>query len=124
VVSVTGDIEIRSLSGDSTTDGKQIDIAATSSPGTTLHTAVTGTSYWDYVTIELCNRDTVARTVTLEWGGTTNADRVVLEVAPGLGAVPIVDRRMIRDGHVIRAYCDAANVVSAWGEVHRARVEV
>ena len=124
MASTIGDIEIRSLSGDSTTDGKQIDIAATSSPGTILHTAVAGTSYWDYITIEVSNRDTVARTVTIEWGGTTAADTVTLELAPGLGPVTMIDRRMLRDSHVVRAYCDAANVVSAWGEVHRARIEV
>ena len=125
MASVAGDFTLASLSGDSSTDGKQIDIVATSSPGTTLHTATSGTDYWDYVLLYFANRDSIAHTVTIEWGGTGASDQVVLDLAPGVGGVRAFDDfRLLRDGHVIRAFCDTTSVVSAWGEVHTYRASL
>ena len=52
------------------TNGRPVAVAATSSPGTTIHTAAAGTTSIDYVTGDAGNIDTVARDVTLEWAGT------------------------------------------------------
>lgn len=116
-----GDFELLSGSADATGNGKLVSIAATSSPGTTLHTASSGTDYWDVVTIEVSNNDTIERTLTLQWGGTTDADLLRVDLAPGVGAQMIVDRWRIRNGLIIRAFADAADVVVAKVEVERYR---
>jgi hypothetical protein len=124
MATAVGMFELLSGSGDATTDGRHVDIAATATPGTLLHTASIGTDYWDIITIELANRDTVQRTVTIEWGGTTAADQLVYTLPAGLGAVVAIDRRRLRDSHVVRAFSDSANKVSAYIEVDRYRAQV
>ena len=60
------------LSG--STNGKAIKVSATATPGTTIHTAVSGTSSLDEVWLWAQNTDTTDRKLTVEWGGTTSPD--------------------------------------------------
>ena len=55
------------LSG--STNGKPIPVAATATPGTTIHTAVSGTSSFDEVYAWASNVTGSAATLTIEWGG-------------------------------------------------------
>lgn len=113
-----GRFELRSGSGDATTDGVPFYIGATTSPGTLLHTATAGRTHWDIVTIELVNLATVQRNVIVQWGGTDPECAVPYVLPPGIGVVVTIDRRRIRNGLEIRAYClEAANEVTAYVEV-------
>jgi len=57
------------LSG--STHGGSIKVAATSSPGTTIHTATSSTTDCDVVTLYAYNSSASAVTLTLQWSGTT-----------------------------------------------------
>ena len=58
------------LSG--STDGKQILVTATTSSGTTIHTAVSGTTNIDEVWLYATNNDTASVNLTILWGGSTS----------------------------------------------------
>src|SRR5512139_1683053 len=64
----------RKLSG--STDGRGIKVVATASAGTTIHTAVAGTTAgtFDEIWLYAYNSDSVARLLTIEFGGTTAPD--------------------------------------------------
>jgi len=96
------------------TNGRPIAIAATSSPGTTLHTATSTSGEVDQVSIYLTNVDSVAREVTLERGGTGTSDTLKVTIPAKSGDVLVMDGLRYNGGVVIRAYCaGAANVINA-----------
>ncbi len=107
-------IEKRLLSG--STNGQPIAVAATASPGTTIHTAVTGTTNLDEIWLWANNIDTVDRTLTLQWGATGRLRSFVLAanvetlVAPGW---------LLQNGLLVQAYATSANKIEIIGHVHR-----
>jgi hypothetical protein len=108
------------LSG--STDGRMIKVAATGTPGTTIHTAnaVTGADNYDEVWLEAVNTDTVARKLTIEWGGTTSPDDLIeVTIPPESGLVMVVNGMILQNGLVIRAFAAAANVINIIGYVNR-----
>lgn len=62
----------RKLSG--STDGRQIKVVETADAGTTIHTVVAGTTAGTYDEIWLwaVNHDSVARLLTIEFGGNSS----------------------------------------------------
>lgn len=76
------------LSG--STQGKGIKIAASSTPGTTVHTAVAGTTDKDEVWLWAYNNDTVSRDLTVEYGGTSSPDNIVLVSIPSKAGLMLV----------------------------------
>lgn len=106
------------LSG--STNGKLIKVAATSTPGTTIHTAVSGTSNIDEVFIYAVNSDTTARKLTIEWGGVTSPDDTIeYTVAAEDGLKLIIPGFILQNGNIIRAFSASANVVLIGGYVNR-----
>lgn len=110
------------LSG--STHGKGIKIGATSTPGTLLHTAVNSTSDLDEIWCWVSNLDSVARTITLEWGGTTDPDDLLVKTtnvqansAEGL----LVPGLVLRNNLVVRAFASSANVLIVSGFVNQIR---
>ena len=63
------------LSGGTT--GKNIKVVATASAGTTIHTAVSGTSDLDEIWLYAMNTDAEDRKLTIEYGGTTSPDDLI-----------------------------------------------
>lgn len=109
----------RKLSG--STDGRGIKVAATASPGTTIHTAVAGTTAgtFDEVWIYAYNSDAVSRLLTIEWGGTTSPDdniKVTLQAQSGL--ILVVPGLVLQNATVVKAFAAAANVVVITGFVN------
>lgn len=106
------------LSG--STHGRGIKVAATGTPGTTIHTGQASTTLTDVVTLYAYNSDTVTRRLTLEWGGTTAPDdNIVVDLPPkGLGLIPVVVDLIIRNSLIVKAFADAANVVVLYGFVN------
>ena len=106
------------LSGSS--DGKGIKVAATSSPGTLIHTAVAGTADWDEVWVYCMNTDAVSRELVIEFGGTADPDNLIkFIVAPKDGVKCIVPGFLLQNGAVVRAFCATGNVLVIYGFVNR-----
>ena len=106
------------LSG--STNGKAIKVAATSTPGTTIHTAVSGTSSIDEVWLWAQNTDTTDRKLTIEFGGTTSPDDTFeLTIPAESGLIPVVPGLPHQNSLVVKAFAATANVVLVTGYVNR-----
>jgi hypothetical protein len=87
------------LSG--STNGRNIPVAATSTPGTAIHTAVSGTSSFDEVYLWAANVTATTATLTVEWGGVTDpGDHMVksYSISPNSGPVPIAVGQVLNNG--------------------------
>ena len=106
------------LSG--STNGKQIKVVATSSSGTLIHTAVSGTTGLDEVWLYAMNTDTTSRKLTIQWGGTTSPDDLIeLTIPAESGYTLVVPGLLIQNSLVIRAFAATANVIVIGGYVNR-----
>lgn len=104
------------LSG--STDGAPIDVAATATPGTLIHTAHATSK--DEVWIYAFNTTGSSRTLTVEFGGTAGKDTIILNLGKsGIGLQVIVPGGLLTNGLVVRAFADVANDVSIIGWVNR-----
>ena len=112
-------IETMLLSG--STDGRLIKIAATSTPGTLIHTATSSaTDTLDEPWLWAVNSDSTNRKLTIEFGGTTSPDDTIeVTIAAESGLVQILPGLQLRNSLVIRAFCATANVVMIGGYVNR-----
>ena len=103
------------------TDGKQIKVAATSTPGTTIHTAVAGTTAgtFDEIWLYATNNHTASVALTIEFGGTSSPDDlIVVTLASKSGLVPILPGLILQNGAVVKAFAGTANVVCISGWVN------
>lgn len=109
------------LSG--STNGRGIKVTTVSpidGSDTTIHTAVTGTSDTDYITLYAYNDDAVTRTLELGWGGTTDPDDIIsVDVPPLAGLIPVVIDLPLRNALVVVASASVANKVMLHGHVTR-----
>jgi hypothetical protein len=112
-------IERMALSG--STSGKRIKIAATSTPGTTIHTATSSaTDTFDELWLNVYNSDTVTRELTIEWGEATAPDgNIKVTVAVKAGLTQVVFGDILQNSLVVRAFAAAANVLTIGGYVNR-----
>ena len=102
------------------TNGKNIKVAATSSAGTTIHTAVSGTSDLDEIWLYACNTDSSDRKLTIEYGGTTSPDDLTeITIEAEAGWVLIVPGMLLQNGLIVKAFAASANVVNINGYVNR-----
>ena len=102
------------------TNGKNIKVAATASAGTTIHTAVAGTSDMDEVWLYACNTDSTDRKLTIEYGGTTSPDDLSeITIGAEAGWVLIVPGMLLQNGLIVKAFAASANVVNINGYVNR-----
>lgn len=108
------------LSG--STNGKQIKISATTNgSANTVHTAVasTGANTWDEVWLYAYNDDTVARNLTILFGGTTEPDnKIFTSIPPQSGRTLILDGMILQNALVVKAYASATNVIILDGFVN------
>ena len=110
------------LSG--STDGRAIKVAATGTPGTTIHTGSSTATTLDEVWLYATNTDTTARKLTIEWGGTSSPDDVIELTIPAESGLTLVAPGLLIKGNassalVVRAFCASANVVTIHGYVNR-----
>lgn len=109
----------RKLSG--STDGRGIKVVATATAGTTIHTAVAGTTAgtFDEIWLYAYNSDASAVTLTLEYGGTTAPDdNIVVTIASKSGLMLIVPGLILQNGDVVKAFAGTANVIVIFGFVN------
>lgn len=109
------------LSG--STDGKGIKVT-TAAPldgtDTTIHTAVTGTTDYDLVTLFACNPSDTDRELYVGWGGTTDPDNLIRLTVPSRNGLVLVTADLpVQNGQVIVASAETANVIVVYGYVNR-----
>lgn len=113
-----GTIAKQLLSG--STNGRQIKVVATTTPGTTIHTAVSGTADLDEVWIWAVNTDTATRSLTIEFGGTSSPDDTIeVDLEAGKGLYLVIPGWLLQNALLIRAFASVANVVLVGGFVNR-----
>ena len=107
------------LSG--STNGKAIKVAATATAGTTIHTAVSGTSSIDEVWLYAHNTSSAAVKLTLEWGEATAPDgNIEVNIgAEGTGMILVAPGIPLQNGLVVKAFAGTANVINIFGYVNR-----
>lgn len=109
----------RKLSG--STDGLPIKVVATETLGTTIHTAVAGTTAGTYDEIWLWayNSAITPTTLTIEFGGVTAPDQnIVVTLDAQSGLVPIIPGLILQNAKVVTAFASSANVVTLSGFVN------
>lgn len=106
------------LSG--STDGKPILIGATSSPGTTVHTA--HAAALDEIWLWASNLSGGAVNIVVEWGGTTDPDHLLTKtysLPAGSGAVQIAPGLLLTNSLLVKVYAGTTNVITVHGFVNR-----
>jgi len=102
-------------------DGLAVKVAATSSTGTTIHTAVSGTTVGSFSEIWLWATNTSAAAVqlTIEWGTTTAADgNIIVTVPPKEGLMQVIPGLILHNAKVVTAFAASANVICLHGFVN------
>jgi hypothetical protein len=109
----------RKLSG--STNGKGILVGTTGSPGTLIHTAITGTTAgtFDEIWLYAVNTSGVDVELTIQWGETTAPDgNIELTVANESGLVMIVPGFVLQNGAIVRAFAGTTDVIVVHGFVN------
>lgn len=97
-----------------------VKVAATATPGTTIHTAVSGTTDYDEIYLHAINTSASLVNLTIEWGGTTSPDDLVIVGVPGQsGLLYVIPGWILQNGLLVRAFAGAANAINIGGYVHR-----
>ena len=109
----------RKLSG--STDGKAILVVATATAGTTIHTAVAGTTAgtFDEIWLYAVNAHSAAIKLTLEWGEATEpTGNIELTIPSESGLVLVIPGLILQNGMVVKAFAGTANEVMIHGYVN------
>ena len=105
------------LSG--STQGQPISVAATSTPGTTIHTTGVSATIIDEIWLYATNNDTVSRNLTIEYG----SGNIELAIPAKSGLSLVVTGLVLTGsgvaGTVVRAFASAANQIRIVGYVNR-----
>jgi hypothetical protein len=109
------------LSG--STDGRAIKVAATATPGTTIHTGSATATTYDEVWLYAMNTSASNVKLTIEWGGTSSPDDLIeLTVLPEAGLVTVAPGLLIKGNAtplVIKAFAATADVITLHGFVNQ-----
>lgn len=105
------------LSG--STNGKGILVAATATTGTTIHTAVSGTSSFDEVWLYAHNNSTSSVKLTIEYGSTAVQDNLEITIPGESGLVLVVPGLFLNNALVVTAFAGTTNVITIHGYVNR-----
>ena len=110
-------MERKLLSG--STNGRGIKVVQTATAGTTIHTAVSGTSDADEIWIYAVNTQAGAVKLTLEWGDASTDDNIEVTIDGESGLTLVAPGLMLRNGLVVKAFAGTGNVVILHGYVNR-----
>ena len=108
------------LSG--STNGRAVPVAATATPGTLVHTALSGAAGFDEVYLWVSNVTASAVPLTLEWGGVTDpSDHAVkqLSIPPNSPPIPIMTGQVLNNALVVRAFAGTAGALNLIGYANR-----
>ena len=102
-------------------DGLAVKVAATASTGTTIHTAVSGTTAGSFSEIFLwaTNTSSAAVQLTIEWGTTTAADgNIIVTVPPKEGLMVVVPGLILHNAKIVTAFAGTGDVILLAGYVN------
>ena len=100
------------------TNGRNIKVVETASPGTLIHTA--HATALDELWLWAVNSDSSDRKLTIELGGTTSPDDLIeLTIGAEQGLFVVIPGLLLTGSVVVRAFAAAANVVLVNGFVNR-----
>ena len=106
------------LSG--STNGKGILVVATATAGTTIHTAVSGTSDLDELWVYAVNTHSADIKLTLEWGEATEPDGNIEQTVPSeSGLMLLVPGLLLQNSLVLKAFAGTTNEIVIHGYVNR-----
>ena len=110
------------LSG--STRGKGIKVAATATPGTTIHATGTSATTIDEVWLYAYNGHSSDVLATIEFGGTTSPDDTIKVTIPAQSGLVLVAPGLTLTGDgasalTVRAFAATADVVTIHGYVNR-----
>lgn len=114
------DYKKQKLSG--STDGRGIKVAATATPGTLIHQAMSNVAAneWDEVWLRAINTSASAVKLTIEWGGTSSPDDLIEVTIPAeSGFTEVIPGHVLQNEREVRAFADTANVIVLHGFVNR-----
>ena len=102
------------------TNGKGVLVAATSTAGTLIHTAVSGTTDIDEVWLYAVNAHSSSIKLTLEWCEATEPTGNIEQTVPNeSGLMLLVPGLLLQNGLTIKAFAATANEVVIHGYVNR-----
>lgn len=106
------------LSG--STDGRPILVTATASPGTLIHTSVTGTTAgtFDEIWLYATNGNTADLVMTIELGGVAGSDAIIQTIPFKNGRYLVIDGAILQNGTIVRCYAGTGSVSSISGFVN------
>ncbi len=96
-----------------------IKVHATATTGTTIHTAQAGTSDFDEVWMWAHNNSVNDAYLTIEYGGTSTDDNIIVLIPSKSGEVLIIPGLKLQNSLVITAFCPSADVIFISGYVNR-----
>lgn len=102
------------------TNGRPIPIAATATPGTTIH--VVGAAGYEEFYLWVSNVTAAAALLTVEFGGVGDpGDHLVkaYSIAANSLPIPIAIGQRVAGGVTIRAFCPTASALNATGYVNK-----
>ena len=99
-------------------DGLNNKIAATSSAGDTVHTA--HATALDEVWLYACNTSTSDVKLTVEWGATSDDERLTeVTIGAEAGWVLVIPGMLLTNSLVVKAFAATTNVINVNGYVNR-----
>jgi hypothetical protein len=102
------------------TNGLGIVVAATASPGTTIHTAISNVYDWDEVWLWVMNVSAADCVATIQFGGTTEPNNnIILNIAAKDGPKCLCPGLILQNGLIIKAYGGVASSLVVYGYVNR-----
>ena len=103
--------------------GKPIQITGTSLAGATLiHTAITGTSFWDEIWLWVVNVQATAENVTIAWGyDNTDQTLACKTVSVPANSTPILvcPGFVLQNARTLKAYAGTSGYINCLGFVRR-----
>lgn len=99
-------------------NGRPINVVAIATPGTLIHEAHATSK--DEVWLYAVNTDTMARKLTVEFGGVTSPnDLIEVTVAPEQGLLFVVPGIVLSNNLVVRCFASAPSVINILGFINR-----
>ena len=110
------------LSG--STGGRPIKVAASGTPGTTIHTTQASSGVVDEIWLYATNTSASAVNLTIELGGTTSPDDQIILAIPSKSGLTLVLPGCVltgdgTSGRILRAFGGSANNVNLVGYINR-----
>ena len=106
------------LSG--STEGKGILVAADETPGTTIHTAVSGTTDIDEIWLYAVNAHSADIKLTLEWGEATEPNgNIEITVPAEEGLMLLVPGLLLQNELVVKAFAGTGSEIVIHGYVNK-----